>query len=1397
MDSPAAYIPIDRRWAMLTGRTLPDRDNGAALFFDISGFTALTDDLVTQLGERRGVDELIGLLNTVYGALIEEVHRYGGSVIGFSGDAITCWFGQWALQQTGQAAGNQNLLRLLALRATACALAAQEVMAQFSRIEIASRMTAPSGGTMALAMKAAVAAGPARRFLVGDRAIQHIDVLAGETLDRMASAEKLAHKNEVILDPKTIALLNQTLTINEWRSEGDQEGKFAFIASLNQKVEAAPWPEIPAADLDPVQIRSWLLPQVYARLAGGQGDFLAELRLTNPLFILFEGITYDSDDEAGPKLDAYVRWVQQVLERYGGHLIQLTSGDKGTYLYASFGAPLAHDDDALRAVAASLALREPPPNLAYINNVRIGLSQGRMRAGPCGSDTRRTYGVLGDEVNMAARLMELASPGQILISERVAEAVETRYRLNPLGPTQVRGRTKPLKVFSVIEARVTASTPAGQPTATVGRESEQQRLRQLLTDFVEQRDGRSLIIEGEAGIGKSHLVTALLHEARQLGLHCLLGSGDAVEKSTPYFAWRPIFGTVLNVSAAPTETTQSGQSLLNRIAHLRQPEAQRRLPLLNAILSLDLPENEFTRQMRGQVRADNTRELLTQLLQAKAEESPLVIILEDAHWLDSASWALAQQVSREIRPCFLILVTRPQTASEIPDIHHFGEAAQSHHMLLNLLSPEETLILVCRRLGIDSLPPPVARLIQEKAEGHPFFSEELAHALQEKGIISIQDGVCHLAASLDDLDASLLPGTIEGIITSRIDYLEPAHQLTLKTASVIGRIFPYLTLQDVHPIQALRQHLPEHLNAFERQELTLPETPPPNSSYMFKHIITQEVAYNMMVADQRRQLHHTIGLWYEERYADDLSPWYPLLAHHWRQANDAAKALLYLEEAGKQALHNGVYQEAVLFFQDALALVKPSDGQNIGQEQEARLRRYLGEAYLGLGQLVESRASFEAMLHQLGHPVPKTIRPALIQVMGQLLRQTLHRLALSPFGRGWLRPLIFRSPTQSQAIWQEAAHAYEQLAEIYYYANQTILSVNAGLQALNLAERAGPSPALARAYANACLAVGLIPIRLLAEIYSRKARRLANQYQQQTLLAFVLTRTGLYHLVSARWAATDQAMTEAAQIAQEFRDWRQLGESLILQALADYGQGRFATSLERFQALQRLGHRTGNIQHQAWGLNGQAIFHWQMGESEQAIAKIEQTFPLFNISTDLVAEIISYEILALAHLQAGNVVGAQAANQTVSELTSQTPPTPLSAFADYIGVAILNLTLWESGQNQPAQVRAQYAAAAKRACRALRFYVWSFPVGQSRIWLTLGLAYWLSGKEKKAHRAWRKSLSLAESMAMPYEQALAHYEIGRHLPAHDPARQVYLKQAATLFSQVGANYDLELLKKAS
>jgi len=197
---------MDRRQAVARGEALPDRTRGAVLSADISGFTPLTEALVKELGPRRGAEELTRQLNAVYGALIAEAHHYGGSVIGFSGDAVTCWFDD----DDG-------------LRATACGLAIQGAMGQFATIET------PSGGTVSLAMKAAVATGPVRRFQVGDPQIRYIDVLAGATLDRMAAGEHLAGKGDVVVSPEVVAQIGDRVKVVEWRPESEAGNRYGVV----------------------------------------------------------------------------------------------------------------------------------------------------------------------------------------------------------------------------------------------------------------------------------------------------------------------------------------------------------------------------------------------------------------------------------------------------------------------------------------------------------------------------------------------------------------------------------------------------------------------------------------------------------------------------------------------------------------------------------------------------------------------------------------------------------------------------------------------------------------------------------------------------------------------------------------------------------------------------------------------------------------------------------------------------------------------------------------------------------------------------------------------------------------------------------------------------------------
>src|ERR1700752_817668 len=301
IDILSTYLPMDRAHALARGETLPNRAQGTELFADVSGFTVLTEALARHFGPRRGAEELTRHLNQVYDALVNEIHRHNGSVINFSGDALTCWFDT----KDGDAP----------FRAVACALAMQKVIENLSQVPLS-----PSDQPTSLTMKVAVANGPPRRFVVGDPAIQLLDVMAGTTLARMAVAEHLGQAGEVIADRSTITAIEGSVEVADWRVDEVTGERFTVITGLRKAIRHAHHQRVTPALLTEGQLRPWLLNSIHDRLCAGQGEFLTELRLAVALFLRFEGIDYDGDEAAGEKLSAFICHVQTVLVKYEGVL---------------------------------------------------------------------------------------------------------------------------------------------------------------------------------------------------------------------------------------------------------------------------------------------------------------------------------------------------------------------------------------------------------------------------------------------------------------------------------------------------------------------------------------------------------------------------------------------------------------------------------------------------------------------------------------------------------------------------------------------------------------------------------------------------------------------------------------------------------------------------------------------------------------------------------------------------------------------------------------------------------------------------------------------------------------------------------------------------------------------
>jgi predicted ATPase/class 3 adenylate cyclase len=1363
MGTIDAYIPMDRRQALGRNNSLPDRTTGAALFADISGFTHFINALYQELGSQLGAEELSLQLNQVYEALIEEVHRYGGSVISFSGDAITCWFD-----------GDKGR------RATACALDMQKVLLEVEKL------STPAGNYYPLGIKVAVVSGRARRFLVGQPRIQRIEVLAGEILDRMAAAEKQLRSGEVIVGSEVIGRFGNQAIIREWRHDEKNE-HFAVLERLTDPILEQPWPDPP--DLNPEVSRDWLLPPVYQRLIRGEGEFLSELRSAIAIFIKFQGINYDDDEEAGTKLDAYIGWVQRILAHYEGFLLELTMGDKGSYLFSAFGARVTHEDDVDRALAAAIELRSPPEELGYIHDIQIGISRGKVRVGAYGASTRRNYGAQGPDVNLAARLMDKAGPGQILVSSRIQKVASKHFAFEDLGHFPIKGLDEPVNVFAFTSQLLDITTDilGRSKYPIVGREAEQASLDEGFQALL-KGSSTTMIIEGEAGIGKTRLVEYARSQARRSGVRVLVGAGDEIGRSSMYHAWQPVFRQLFNLDRVGGEGEDNYRGerraqILDMLAEL-VPGSVHLAPLLNAVLPLDLPDNELTSQMSSEVRANNIRELLVELLSGIVKSTPVLLVLDEGHWLDSASWAMLRLVNRHVQPLMLVIAHRPLVDPLPSEYTEIIAGNNTRHLLLDPLSPSEVERLSCHRLEVNHLPQPVLEFVNEKAEGNPFFSEELIFALRDSGQIKMTDKGVHMDPSPGGGRVLDFPDTIQDVIRSRIDRLTPQEQLALKMASAIGRIFPFRILYDIHPIEADKSHLHDYLDALERLAFCRRISPDPDLSYMFKHIITRDVAYNLMLINQRKVVHRSIAEWYEEAFAADLAQVYSLLAYHWNQTEDSITAVKFLEKAGEQAVHNFANQEAVTFLCAALARADEADLE-IEEARRAHWELLLGEAYVNLADYVRGRQHIEAGLALLGMVVPVKQLSQFGGIIWQVLQQTFHRMLPSYYiGRR----------ADKREILLSASRACERLVEVYYVMNETALALYTAFRTLNLAEAAGSSPELARGYGTVGALIGFIPLHGIATSYLHRALDTVEKVDDLIAHVWVNIVVAFYDAGIGNWGDAAQLLEEAVEISERLGDQRRREDGIGVLCALNYFQGNFETSARLSENLIQISRRRNAEQSLAFGLQGIAcamLHQGRFAETEISLKEFQSLLTEDSKISDEALTIEMYGLFSMLYLRVSDPEQALEMAEQSTRLCEKTMPSNFSYISGYVGPVSVYLSLWETGHMLP-----NIEKKAWKACKLLKKYANVFPIGQPRAWLYQGWYDWLSGKHTKAQKAWNKSLIYAEKLGMCYEQGLAYLEIGRHLPMGEPDRQEDLRKAVEIFSQQRADYDLKRSQQA-
>jgi class 3 adenylate cyclase/tetratricopeptide (TPR) repeat protein len=704
--------------------------------------------------------------------------------------------------------------------------------------------------------------------------------------------------------------------------------------------------------------RAYTPKHLAEKILTSAGALEGERKQVTVLFVDVSGFTslserLDPEDVHGLMKRAFDLMLAEV-HRYEGTVNQFL----GDGIMALFGAPIAHEDHARRAVLAALgiarALEEYRAELAPRGisfRARQGLNTGLVVVGSIGGDLRMDYTAVGDTTNVAARLQQASEPGRVTVSDATYRLVRGYVEARALGEMHLKGKDEPVRAWEVLGAhetrtRLDVEAAARGLTPLVGRERE---LAVLSEAFERARAGRGQVIfvVGDPGIGKSRL----LHELRrrvgedadwQEG-HCL-SFGRAMAFHPLVDLLRRRFG-VDETDAEPAIGAKIEQALGDVDAELRSAA-----PYVRALLALD-PGDAEVRAMNPAQRRGETFEALRRLLVRAAERRPQVLVIEDLHWIDGASEQFLVSLADSV-PALRALVVftyRPGYANPFGDRSYFARIVPA------ALSADDSARMAAAVLAADELPADLRALVGGKAEGNPFYVEELVKSLEESGALRRAGGRLELARPVTEL---AIPDTVHDVIAARIDRLPEAPKRTLQLAAVIGREFTSRLVARLAEIRARTDELLRELTALEliHERRLYPEL-----AYMFNHALTQDVAYESLLVQRRRELHGLVGRAIEELYADRLPEHFEVIAHHFSKAEDWERALEYLLKAAEKATRAFGLRQALDLYGEALAIARRL-GDRVPVATLVAVHRRRADLWFGIGEFAHARDEAETLV---------------------------------------------------------------------------------------------------------------------------------------------------------------------------------------------------------------------------------------------------------------------------------------------------------------------------------------------------------------------------------------------------------------------------------------------------
>jgi class 3 adenylate cyclase/tetratricopeptide (TPR) repeat protein len=1142
---------------------------GTLAFVDISGFTALTERLARK--GHVGAEEMSDALNATFGHLIEVADQQGADLVKWGGDAILLMFD-----------GPGHAER-------ACC-AAYDMRARLR--EVGHLRT--TAGRIDLRMSVGIHSGDFHYFLVGDPALHRELLVTGPAASETARLEGVAVAGQIVVSASTAALLDEA-AVGEWV---DPEGRVLRRrpAVTNPAVQPVVQPAPEPAVQQSIDVGQVLPVAIREHLASGPG--MPEHRTIAVAFVQFAGtdalLAEEGPEVTAAALDDCIRNVSQACATHGVTFFETDINADGGKIMLTAGAPRTAGHDADRLLRTARQILDHQGRLP----LRIGVNTGHVFSGDFGPAFRRTYSVKGDAINLAARIMGKAAPGELLATRTAHEHAQTRFETTPVGPFSLKGKARPVHAVSIGAITGGPERRARRENPLVGREPEMGILYDAL-DAARAGEGGVVQLLGEPGIGKSRLMQELAASAGDAAVHAIVC--DEYETATPYAGFREFLGELLGVDAH-TPPAGATKILTTRVGEVA-PELADWLPLLGDVLGVAVPETPATADLDDEFRKARLEVVVLDLLRTFLS-GPTLLTVDDAQHMDPASADLLNRLALETqrRPWVLVVSRRDQPVGWIP-----VDGLESVELRVAPLPVDAAMRLALAAAGDQTLPRPALAALARKAGGNPLFLQSLVTQAGPAGVVGS------------------LPESIEEVVAAQIDQLTPPQRRVLRHAAVLGSQFETTQLAELLP--DLGHTLDEHLHD-ALADFFVPADG--GDELRFRHGLIREVAYQGLAYRARRRMHDQVGLAMERTQAATRPG---LLSFHFLNAGRYDKAWTYARTAGDQAKRMYANTEATELLGRAVEAGRRLPRGTVAPGDLGLVLESLGDCWFTIGSTTAAADAYRQAHRQVREDIYASARMVAKEAMvdGRLRKfpQAMRRIS--------------RELHAFEGLTSPEAHTARSILERRYAisrAGQGRLedAIVWGTRAVEQAKSAGDPDTLAPAYATLHaihLATGQDTYRTLGALALQSyvdINDLSGQAQCTNNLA-------VEALGDNRWVEAATMFGRAAELYRRIGDTDNEGVALCNHAEVLVNQGRCDAALPLLDEALEIARSVADDDLVALVLRQLGRARARSSDPEAGLSLLQESRALFEKIDSPDEAVLTDVAIAEATLLAGDAEG--------------------------------------------------------------------------------------------------------------------------------------------------------------